>query len=102
MPKTLTVYQDVQRVTESKKVEYDLPLILKSDCDDEPEFIWIKTNLSAIYIKKNKFNSSRSIKAIANFDLETDDHNIDLRTFRKTSTADEFNNSLKEALTHFS
>lgn len=102
MPKTLTVYQDVQRVTESKKVKYDLPLILKSDCDEEPEFIYISTNYSAIYIKLSKFNNSRTIINISNFEHESDDHKIDLREFRKTSTMDEFNHNLKEALSYFS
>lgn len=79
-------------------VNYDLPLLLKTDCDSEPEFIFVKEDLSAIYIKKNRFSKSRQVVFVENFELEADFHDIDLTPFHKTTTEKEFTVNLAESL----
>jgi hypothetical protein len=98
MTKTLVIYKDVMKVSESKKFEYKLPLLLKTDDHDEPEFIWIKEDMSAVYIKKSPYNKSRTVMKISNFELELEDHNIDLRVYHKTTKIEEFKYYLSEAL----
>lgn len=98
MEKTLTIFQDVERVTETKEFKYDLPLCLKTDCDDEPEFILIQEDMSAIYIHSEAYNKTRTIKVIDNFELELDCHGVNLRAFYKTCRKEDFNAALNDAM----